>query len=91
MRIEKSAEVRKYTTISARLEKLFGLGENPALRRKLYIKIQKCAIEHGPECYEVIAACVAGSQIADYPDRYFSTAVVCEMKNLGYWEKPVDF
>lgn len=89
--VEKGPENRKYLTIAARLEKLYGLGDCPPLRRKLYIRIQACAVEHGPDCYEVIRACVASAQSADYPDRYFSTAVASELKSLGYWEKSVDF
>lgn len=82
---------RKYRMIAAKLERLYGLGDNAALRRKLYIRIQKCAIEHGPDCYELVRACVTSAQVADKPDRYFCTAVTSELKALGYWAPRVDF
>lgn len=91
LEVEIGPQNRKYSTIAARLEQLYGLGDSPPLRRKLYIRIQACAVEHGPECYEVIRACVASAQSADRPDRYFATAVASELKSLGYWEKSVDF
>lgn len=82
---------QKYRMIAGKLERLFGLGENAALRRKLYIRIQKCAIEHGPDCYELVKACVTSAQVADKPDRYFCTSVTSELKAQGYWAPPVDF
>jgi len=87
----KSDPSAKYRTIGMRLEKLFALGDNPALRRKLYFRIQKLAIDHGPDCYEAIRSCVASAQSADYPDRYFCTAVTRELKALGFWEQSTDF
>lgn len=81
----------KFRTIAKRLEAMFRLGENPALRRKLYMRLQTCAIEHGSDCYEAIRSCVAAAQLADYPDRYFCTAVTRELKSLGFWEPITDF
>jgi len=81
----------KYKTVAKRLEAIFGTGDNPQLRRQVYMKIQKCAIEHGPECYDVIRAAVQQAQAADFPDRYFMAAVTRELKVLEYWERPVDF
>lgn len=88
---EKGHGYGKYRMIAGKLERLFGLGENAALRRKLYIRIQKCAIEHGPDCYELVRACVTSAQVADKPDRYFCTSVTSELKAQGYWAPPVDF
>ena len=82
---------QKFRTIAKRLESLFRLGDNPTLRRKLYIRIQKCAIDHGDDCYEAIRGCVAAAQSADYPDRYFSASVTRELKALGFWEQVTDF
>lgn len=87
----KPNDFQKYRMIASKLERLFGLGDNAALRRKLYIRIQKCAIEHGPECYEIVRSAVTSAQIADKPDRYFCTAVTAELKAQGYWAPPVDF
>ena len=81
----------KYRTMAWRLEKMFHLGDNPPLRRKLYIRLQKLAVDHGEECYEAIRSCVAAAQSADYPDRYFCTAVTRELKALGFWEPSTDF
>jgi len=81
----------KYRTVAKRLEALFGLGEHPLLRRKVYQKIQRAAIEHGPECYDVIRLAVSAAQAADKPDRYFVAAVTRELKVLEYWERPVNF
>lgn len=81
----------KYKTIASRLETLYGTGDEPQLRRKLYVKLQTCAMEHGPDCYDVIQACVKAASMAHAPDRYFCCAVVAEMKALEYWEIPTSF
>ncbi len=81
----------KYKTIAKRLDRLFGTGDNPQLRRRLYQRIQRCAIEHGEDCYEVVRSCVSSAQSADNPGRYFCVSVTSELKTLGYWEKPTDF
>jgi len=81
----------KFQTVAKRLEALFGTGENPQLRRRLYLRIQKCAIEHGPECYDVVRTCVSAAQSANSPDRYFCTSVTSELKSLGYWLQATDF
>jgi len=84
-------DVGKFKTISARLEALYGTGDCPQLRRKLYVRIQRVAIEHGPDCYDVILACVKAASLAELPDRYFCCSVVAELKALGYWNIPVSF
>ncbi len=81
----------KFRTIAKRLEAMFGTGDNPQLRRRLYQRIQVCAIEHGPDCYGVIRDCVASAQSAATPARYFCVSITSELKTLGYWEKPTDF
>ena len=81
----------KFRTVAKRLEGLYGTGDNAQLRRRLYQRIQLCAIEHGPECYEVIRSCVSSAQSANNPGRYFCVSVTSELKTLGYWEKPTDF
>jgi|COG998Drversion2_1049125.scaffolds.fasta_scaffold07004_1 hypothetical protein len=81
----------KYKTIAQRLEKLYGTGDNPQLRRKLYVRIQSATIEHGPDCYDVVLACVKAASLAECPDRYFCCSVTAEMKSLGYWELPTTF
>ena len=84
-------DYHKYQTIAKRLEVNFGTGDNAALRRKLYIRLQTCAVDHGPECYEAIRGCVAAAQIADYPGKYFCAAVTRELKALGFWEQSTEF
>ncbi len=81
----------KFRTVAKRLEHLFGTGDNAQLRRKLYQRIQLCAIEHGPDCYDVVKACVSSAASADNPGRYFCVSVTSELKTLGYWFKPNDF
>lgn len=88
---ERADHNQKYLTVAQRLERMFGLGDNHALRRKLYVRIQKCTIEHGPDCYQLIQDCVSAAQVADQPDRYFCTAVASELKAQGYWATPTDF
>lgn len=80
-----------YKTIASRLETLYGTGDSPQLRRKLYVRIQTCSIEHGPDCYDVVKACVKAASLAELPDRYFCCSVVAELKSLGYWELPTTF
>lgn len=81
----------KFRTMATRLEKMFGTGDNAQLRRRLYQRIQRCAIEHGPECYDVVKNCVSQAQSANSPGRYFSVAVTSELKSLGYWQEASDF
>lgn len=81
----------KFKTVASRLEALYGTGDNPQLRRKFYQRIQRCSIEHGPDCYEVVRACVEAAATADYPDKYFCRAVSAELKSLAYWDIPTGF
>lgn len=81
----------KFRTVAKRLEHLFGTGDNPQLRRLLYQRIQRCAIDYGPDCYEVVKTCVSSAQTAENPGRYFCVSVTSELKTLGYWFKPNDF
>lgn len=81
----------KFRTVAKRLEQMFGLGDNHMLRRKVYQKIQRAAIDHGPDCYDVIKLAVAAAQTADKPDRYFIAAITRELKVLEMWERPTDF
>lgn len=87
----KPDEFAKFRTVAKRLETMFGLGDNAMLRRKVYQKIQRAAIDHGPDCYDVIKLAVAAAQTADRPDRYFVAAITRELKVLEYWERPTDF
>jgi len=87
----KADDFEKFRTVAKRLETMFGLGEHPQLRRKVYQKIQRAAIEHGPDCYDVIRLAVSAAQAADKPDRYFVAAITRELKVLEYWERPVNF
>lgn len=82
---------RKYKTIASRLEMLYGTGDSPQLRRKVYLRVQTCCIEHGPDCYDVVKACVKAASLAELPDRYFCCSVVAELKSLGYWELATTF
>ncbi len=88
---KKADRFAKYKTIAQRLEVLYGVGDNPQLRRKFYQRVQRCAIEHGPDCYQVVLNCVSCAVSADSPARYFCRAVSAELKALAYWEIPVDF
>ncbi len=81
----------KFKTVAQRLEALYGTGDNPQLRRKLYQRIQRCTIEHGPDCYDVVRACVSAAASASAPARYFCVAITAELKALEYWTIPADF
>jgi len=81
----------KFKTVARRLETLFGVGDNPQLRRKVYQNIQRAAILYGEECYDVIRLAVSAAQSADKPDRYFIAAITRELKVLEFWEKKIDF
>lgn len=90
-RKESGDSYTKFRTVAKRLEQIYGTGDNAQLRRLLYQRIQRCAIEHGPDCYQVVKACVSSAQTASNPARYFCVAVTSELKNLGYWDQPNDF
>jgi len=87
----KADDFAKFRSVAKRLETIYGVGDNPMLRRKVYQKIQRAAIEYGPECYDVIKLAVSAAQTADKPDRYFVAAITRELKVLEMWEKSSDF
>jgi len=87
----KADNFAKFKTVAKRLEQIFGVGDNPQLRRKVYQNIQRAAIMYGEECYDVIKLAVSHAQTADKPDRYFVAAITRELKVLEFWESKVNF
>lgn len=72
------------SNVAKRLWHKFGKGENPALRRELYERLERAVVEHGWPAYRVIQGCVRSADSASAPDRYFCTAVACRMREAGY-------
>lgn len=76
------------TEISYRLEKRFGLGTRPELRKSLYNRLEKLVGEEGAEAYMVIAAVAADASGKDHPGRYFSRVVCLRLTERGLLQAP---
>jgi hypothetical protein len=77
--MEVSSYVDSIDTISARLERRFGLGSRPELRRALYRRLEELCNDEsiGERVYRVVAEVAADAAGKTKPGNYFSY-VVCE-------------
>lgn len=69
--------------VAKRLWSVFGGGENPALRRQLFERLEREVEQHGTRAYRVIESCVKSAVTARNPDRYFCGAVVRRLREAG--------
>lgn len=76
--------------IAERLEKRFGLGDQPDRRRRLYRTLERLVLEYGEKAYRIIAEVASDSTHADHPDRWFCKAVVLRLRNAGLPDQEVD-
>lgn len=72
-------------TIVQRLERKFGLGDQPGTRRRLYQRLQNLVDQHGEAAFRVIAETVAESGHARKPDRWFVRSVKLRLQEAGMW------
>lgn len=73
--------------ISSRLWTKYGPGEQPALRKELYERLERAVVEYGWPAYRVIKGCVRSADSARHPDRYFCSAVACRMREAGFLQE----
>lgn len=62
--------------IAERLERRFGVGSQPTLRRALYLRLQALVEEKGERAYCVIAEVAADADRARDKGKYFAWVVV---------------
>jgi hypothetical protein len=72
--------------ISARLERAFGLGSNPLVRRRLYRRLQRLAEQRGEAVLHIIAqvASEAQAKTIKSPGQFFSYVIGRRLKESGY-------
>lgn len=66
--------------IAERLERKFGLGTRPDLRRALFQKLEKLVEEQGEHAYVVIASVAVDSEGKENPGRYFCRVVLLRLQ-----------
>lgn len=62
-------------TISARLEKRFGLGQRPEIRKALYRKVESWVASRGEKALSEISRVVAQAVSARHPGKYFASTI----------------
>ncbi len=67
-------------TIAERLEKRFGLGDIPARRRALYLRLQSLVMFHGEKVEVLIREAASMAAGKNNPGRYFAKAVVMKLR-----------
>jgi len=71
------------TNVAERLEIRFGLGSNPALRKALYLRLERIVDEQGERACRVIAEAAVDAQGKREPGRYFCRAVMARLYERG--------
>lgn len=67
------------TNVAERLERRFGLGTRPDLRRSLYRRLSDLVEQEGEAAYHVIASAAADATGKDNPGRYFAHVVMTRL------------
>jgi len=73
--------------IAARLQARFGLGDRPAIRMRLYRRLEREVELHGAPVYEQIAAAAADSDTADNPGHYFARTVTIRLRDRHFLQQ----
>lgn len=71
------------SNVADRLERKFGLGTRPALRKALYLRLEKLVNDEGTEAYHIIASVAADAVGKEHPGRYFSKVVCLRLVERG--------
>lgn len=74
--------------VAQRLEKAFGLGSRPTLRKALYARLEQLVVDEGERAYLVIAQCAQDSLSKREPGRYFAHVVICRLIERGIVATP---
>jgi len=72
-------------SLARRLEKAFGLGDQPTKRREFYEFVQSICTEYGDHPYRLVVAMARDAGAAIKPDRFFCVAVVKRLRRAGYF------
>lgn len=85
---EGSPDVRteKDPTIAGQLERKFGLGSQPALRRRLFERLQLAVEIHGERALKQLQIVAAEANGARKKDRYFCRAALCRLREMNLLE-----
>jgi hypothetical protein len=73
-------------TIAGQLERKFGLGSQPALRRRLFERLQLATEVHGERALKQLQIVAAEAKGARKPDRYFCRAALCRLREMNLLE-----
>ena len=76
------------SSIAERLQKRFGLGTRPELRRALYMRLEKLVEDEGESAYMVIASVASDAVGKENPGRYFSHVVLVRLMERGILPAP---
>lgn len=68
------------------LEQRFGLGSQPALRRRLFQRLQLAVEVHGERAQKQLQIVAAEAKGARKPDRYFCRAALCRLREMNLLE-----
>jgi hypothetical protein len=71
-------------TVTERLKRKFGLGQQPAKRLKLYAQIEAVVKLHGEAAMTVVSECVAEAVNGRAPDRLFCFVVKRRLIERGF-------
>lgn len=74
-------------SVSERLERKFGLGNKPVVRRLLYLRLEVLVSKLGAPMLALIDESVAQAAGTLEPDHYFCRAIVRKLNEAGYGDK----
>lgn len=69
--------------LATRLERRFGLGNKPDVRRGLYRRLELAVKIHGQPAFTALRTVAAEADSARKPDRYFCRAALCRLRETG--------
>ncbi len=72
--------------LARELEKRFGVGDFPHVRRRLYQRLQRIVQDHGERALFIVACCRDEAANARKPGNWFSSAVTRRLKEAQCWE-----
>lgn len=77
--------------VASRLERKFGLGTRPDLRRQLYQRLA-CLVEHDDtrRAYQIIAGVASDALGKNDPGRYFAHVVCARLQEKGILPAPAE-
>lgn len=74
--------------VADRLERKFGVGTRPDLRRALYARLEQVIEEKGEVAYVAVASAAADAIGKENPGRYFARVVMLRLYERGVLASP---